>query len=237
MEVLVRAIHIIVTPILYPLLGTVSIIGKLFAFFNLNSKIDQEAFNLLQQILSLRRANRPGWQQEAMTLLRKARCDDPSTELQRLRAMGIMTPSIEILVDRSISEVDSRIGSAKRTQVKVIHGQAMEIKSIYGDTHHVFIHAQGSNWLGLTHLIKELHRTSHPTTPIKHFKFLRPTCKLAKPGLPSAAWKVVRNIFLGPEQITNVREYIGSKWFVFDSDNETREQLLSVDGCFLNARR
>ncbi|HEV8051702.1 MAG TPA: hypothetical protein VGP47_04340, partial [Parachlamydiaceae bacterium] len=189
------------------------------------------------EIAALKKAGLPGWQQESMTLIRKSRYDSPTEEIIRLQQRGVLTRDVTAKLEAAINKVDSNISFAKKNQVKALMGQALEIKSVVGDTHHVFIHAQASNWMGLNYLVKELHKTFNPGVSTKHFKFLRSPCKLAKPGTASSLWKTFRNTLLGEEKITNVREYIGSKWYVSDNDHETREHLLSVDGYFFNSHR
>lgn len=247
-EIALRVIAIVAAPILYPSLCLAYLTGQLLKSVALGSKSaelsQQSSFTasksaeLSQQIAALKKAGLPGWQQQAMTLVRKSRYDDPDSELQRLRDRGVLTNKVESRLNKSIYAIDPAISNTKRDQVKVIMAQALEIKGIYGDTHHVLIHAQKTMMVGLSILVKELHRTFEPNNNnIKNFKFLRPPCKLAKPGMPSAMWQAFRNTFLGEPKITNVRDYIESKWFVCDSDRETHENLLSVDAYFFNPQK
>lgn len=236
-EIAIRIVTIIVAPIFYPLLGTLSLTGQMLMAIGSRQHIRLNAEKLSRSIEALRKSGRPDWQKEAMTLVRQSRYDDPWAELQRLRATKVLTDDVSIKLDRSINKVDSNLSKEKSDRIKLTMAQAQEIKSIYRSTHHVFIHAQASNWLGLTYLVKELHRAFEPSANIKHFKFLRPPLKLAKPGIASSLWKTFRNTFFEKENITNVQEYINSKWFVMDSDGETREHLLSADAYFFNAQR
>ncbi len=217
-------------------MGVLSITGQALVAIGLNRHISLKAKELSQNISVLRRAAQPGWQQKVMTLIRKSRYDTPQAELKRLKATKVLTEDVSTQLDASINTVHSTLNKKSFDQIKMLMGQALEVKSIYGDTHHVFLHAQASNWLGLTYLVKELHRMFEPNTPIGHFKFLRPPLKLCPPGILSSLWKSCRNALLEEEKITNVQEYIHSKWFVNDSDRETRENLLSVDGYFFNAQ-
>lgn len=236
-EAAIRIATIIVAPAFYFVLGVVAITGKIAAAIGLRQHILLSANELSQHLAVLRKSGKEGWQQEAVALVRKFRYQDPSAEIKRIQATRVLTDTLSARLDSAINQVNPFLSKKRFNQIKMIMAQALELKSIYGDTHHVFIHAQASNWLGLTYLVKELHKAFEPDTQVKHFKFLRPPIKLAKPGMASSLWKAFRNTFLEEAKITNVREYIHSKWFVMDSDGETREHLLSVDGYFLNPQR
>lgn len=250
LEIALRIAAVAAAPILYPLLGLGYLAnhvlhGKPISFnpckkvvsFIAQSIPISKGQRISNQIAELKKAGLPDWQQQSMTLIRKSREDYAPHELNRLRDRKVLTNDIRDRLDLAINKVDSHISYAKRNQVMALMGQALEVKSLHGDTHDVFIHAQGSNWMGLNFLVKELHKSFNPQTPVSDFKFLRSPCKLAERGTASAMWKTFRDTLFGEEEITNVQEYINSKWYVSDNDGETREHLLSVDGYFFNPQR
>lgn len=169
---------------------------------------DEIAFDALkQQIEDLRASKKEGWQEMAVKLIRQSRLDDPELELKRLRFFNILNPTSEPLLKKSIEGL--AYGREKK-DLMIMVARAMEIQKIYEETHHVFIHAQSSQWLIYPDLVKELMKLVHPEQDMHQFKFLR------MPNL-ERPWDITRY----------------SKAFdVYDHETTTRTDLISADGYF-----
>jgi hypothetical protein len=161
--------------------------------------------------------NAVGEYDQAVPLIRKSHFDDPSVELERLRAVGILTPEVEAKLNGN-------------SWLKILYGQAMEIKRVYKDTHYTFIHAQNSWALPFTYFLKELAKQSHSEEyrrVLKNFKFLR---------VPASATDGVEGWELDAEgrpTLDDAGEYI-NRSFVSDSQQETKKDLISSDAYFYN---
>ena len=250
-EIILRIIRILVAPVAYPLLAVVSICGK--CLLGRVSKSIKTGIILRQQIDQLIKTKNANWQDQAITLIKKSRYDILDDEINRLRAAGILTSKREALLDNSIGHVQKPSSSPiKQKQSKVLMGQALEIKDIYQSSHDVFIHAQATQWVVLTYLIKEMVKKFNPELNARHFKFLRnPPDEIAKPEEPPVNLVVPAKPLTKCERITkafkrflgcdketkkpeDVRTYVNSKLWINDNNMETRDDLLSTDGYFYN---
>jgi hypothetical protein len=210
----------------------------------------KEILILKTKIQQLRQGNVPGWQEQAMRLIRHSYSDNFEQELQRLRALNVLTKAREKKLDQSLNNINPLLFhfidlcpswmipaeiKAQKLQAKILFGRAFEIKDLYKNTHHVFIHAQATKWVTLTYLLKELVRKFHPEIDIRNFKFLR------SPGDPFPAdflnqlWSHVSSLFGLNKPYKDVQSYLSSKWLpVNDSLDKTRKELMSVDAFYYN---
>lgn len=174
----------------------------------LSTSSQRETFrSLKQRIQAVPKA--PGWQEAVLHIIRKERKDHPGLELERLKFLGIIDQETEQKLNHSLA--DSRF-TQKAPLLKMMMGRALEIQKIYGSTHDVFIHSQGSKWLVYCDLIKELMKIHHPEKDLHHFKFLR---------IPASS------------PITDIEHYSKSH-YVDDLDFQTRTDLISADGYVYN---
>lgn len=224
--VALRLLTAISAPVAYPILLTIDYLQEVWPFAT-----DGNADNILhKQVTWLKTHTPPSWKTCAWKLIRKGRHASPSRELQRLRTMGILNTKREDKLEQALDTVKvHQPGADKRLQAKMLIAQALEIKELYGRTHHVFIHAQAAKWVIFSHLIKEFTRLFQPEKDIHQYKFLRAPCDTVDFGFLESFW----NLFF--DRPKTVQEYLQSKWLpVNDSDSKERELLLSVDGYFYN---
>jgi hypothetical protein len=84
-EVAIRVVTIVSAFILYPPLGMLALLGHVLGNICLKERIALKANELSKSVVALRKSGQPGWQQEAVGLVRKSRYDDPWAELERLK--------------------------------------------------------------------------------------------------------------------------------------------------------
>lgn len=225
-EVALRLLMAVGSPVVYPLLLAIDYVQDAWT-----SATQHDPDNILQKQVAWLKTHAPrGWKQCAWKLIRKGRHANPQRELQRLRTMGVLNAKREGKLEQALNDVTVRQpGFDKRLQAKMLMTQALEIKELYGRTHHVFIHAQAAKWVIFSHLIKEFTRAFQPEKDIHQYKFLRAPCDTVDFGFLESFW----NLFF--DRPKTVQDYLSSKWLpVNDSDSKERELLLSADGYFYN---
>lgn len=185
--------------------------------FSLVRRTPQDS-EVLARLQKLKEEKPEGWQQKAVKLLRQNRHEDISSELARLKLMGF-SDERDRMLKKALDDLHRHIDN--NLKVKVLLGQAFEIKDLYAKTHDVFIHAQAIRWVVLPHLIKELIKKFDPQKVLGDFKFLRLPQSYAQ-----SSGKVVRS----------VEDFIKSLPRVDDSDPKIATLLLSVDAYYYNSR-
>ncbi len=238
-NLIIKVCACVLFPIAYPILC--------LARYYLYKWCGAQFFPLKEQIAELRRRGLPGWQEEAIALIRKNRQNNPFDELVRLRAMGVLDSKTEAQLDRAQDKVCIEIGtnysSDKRAHIKVLYAQAMEIKQIYQGSCDVFIHAQASPWIVVPYLVKELWKNNlKPGESLKQFKPLRAPCATATPGMVEAtcqmaSWIPVVGRYFPTEGVAKFRDRPFQILTVWDSDSQVREELISADAYFCNHSR
>ncbi len=170
--------------------------------------IGEAEIDTLQNQLTLLQTEKPdGWQEKAVRLIRKSRFEGPDLEWNRLKDWGVIDADLEERIEKTVQAFHSHLDLTK-----MMLGRALEMQKIYGDTHHVFIHAQSSKWLVFPHLVKEFMKIHCPEKDLHQFKFLR---------LPNLS-----------------RDYDISRYSkaadVYDHEPVANEDLISCDGYFYN---
>jgi len=206
-------------PLSYAITGILSLLGRVCCCCcsaddegqpsSLAQQIEKvSGIQLRLQIEALKEGNQDGWQEAAIDLIRKQRREDPDQELQRLREAGILTP-----------EIEQKMNDASPA-AKVLFAQALEIQSVFGDTHYVFLHGQPTHCIFLPHLLKELEKRKGGQD-LRQFKVLRPLA-LQDPQA------------LGLEQDQGIDKYKNSNDAHLDIREPGVTELLSVDASPLN---
>ncbi|MBA3957055.1 MAG: hypothetical protein H0X51_01480 [Parachlamydiaceae bacterium] len=194
-----------------------------------------------KQIKLLKRDKPAGWEDKAISLIRKSRYASNEHELQRLRTIGILTPKREAAIDRSTENLSllatTTSAQSKKAQFKVLKAQALEISDILGQSYDILLSAQATRWAVISHLVTECIRTFEPERKIKHFKFLRSPSEKVELGLVADVLSWIQSWFRTPRQPPkNVKEYLaqcGNK--VNDEDMKTRTELMSADAYYNNS--
>ncbi len=201
----------------------------------------REGRQLKEQIDALRRSGDPHWQDKAIALIEAARKDSPREDLNRLRGAGVLDSWTEQKLDDALNNVEivsstpTSVALYGAVHVKKLYGQALEIKKLYQDTFHVFLHAQASPWLPISDLVKELWSAKGSTEDFHHFVPLRAPCSTASAGVMESICRGVDSI--NPFASTGIGQF-RDRWFqpftLSDTDPKVGEELLSVDGYFFN---
>ncbi len=214
-----------------------------------DSLIDQrspfrEGLDLKKEIGRLRRSGDSCWKDKAIALIERSRRDNPKEDLERLRGAGILDPLTERKLDHALDNTELLISTPLSVRingqihVKKLYGQALEIKKLYQDTFHVFLHAQASPWLPVSDLVKELWSAQRSQDDFRHFSPLRAPCSTASAGLMEATHRSLNAV--NPFAVTGIGRF-RDRWFqsftLSDSDAKVREELLSVDAYFFNHYR
>lgn len=187
---------------------------------------------ILQKKVTWLKTNQPhGWRKAAWKLIKMGRYESPARELKRLKTVGVLTTSREKKLNDALNNVKITTLKTDKQRAKMLMAQALEIKDLYRQTHHVFIHAQAAKWVIFSHLIKAFMRKFHPEKDLHHYKFLRAPCDTLDLGFLDSCW----NFFFGPsEKPKTVKDYVNSKLWINDDDPKVREMLISADGFFYN---
>jgi hypothetical protein len=179
-----------------------------------------EGQDLERGIAQLEGSGEPWWKDGAVSLIRKARFDSHEDEYVRLWTAGLLNPEEDAKIDAALGKISLGVVGARTGRatlaVKVLLGQAMEIRRVFSATHHVFIHAQTTNWMTFTYLLKEMAKKSSPGLNLTHFKYLR---------VPT------------PERIRAMdARYYDNSDNVSDNDMQTRTDILSADAYYYNTQ-
>ncbi len=156
------------------------------------------------KIEELRAQNQDGWQDEAIELIHQSRNKDPDAELLRLRAVGILNPATEPALTKK---------AKYNKHALIVLAQALEMQSVYKDTHYVFFHGQPSNCTYLPRLLKALEKAKNPDADLSRFEMLRPFAGSAK-------------------GFTDYSENSGQLMLGLDATKEGSQDLLSVNASF-----
>lgn len=105
-------------------------------------------------------------QEERISKLRKERQDNPYDEIDRLERDHFID-----INERKI--LDGTIGNKYLIVIKMLCLQALAVKQILGNTHHVFFHAQETDWTIYTYLLKSLYKKKG-IADLHQYKPLRP---------------------------------------------------------------
>ena len=150
--------------------------------------------------------------EKVVKLIRKNYYRNPELEFERLSlSIDIWDRVIEELTTMGLNNFLSK---EKELLSTVMIGRALEIQRIYKSTHHVFIHAQSSDWLVFSDLVKELTKTHFPDRNLHQFKFLR---------IPPREG-----------ESKTITKYSKAE-HVYDHQPNTRDDLISADAYFLHA--
>lgn len=228
-EVAFRVFIAITFLVVYPLLALTKKIDDLTSFSTDPKHLADT--RLKKQINWLKGHHPAGWQRAAMKLIKQGRHTSPSRELKRLRKMKVLTSERESKLDHSLSMVVKNSFFSDKKRVKMLMAQALEIKDIFKQTHHVFIHAQATKWVIFSHIVKECMRRFKPDVDLEQFKFLRTPADTSALGF----LKNIFAFFSGRRKHESVQQYLKArKYVVDDSKGDDRDKLLSVDGYFFN---
>lgn len=247
--------------IFYPVFATFDLMGRVMMWAG-KSYISQhfkncyraklEGRDLGRTIQGLEKKQASSWQEQAMKLVHQNRKSDRYEEIFRLNGAGLLTLSeiicfyivfkfiqIRNLENRKIQDVQS--------QALAVLGQTMAVRKIYGSTHHVFTHAQSTQWLVFSVAMKMLMKKLNPEEKLSFYKFLRaPKNKEEVESIEKSFLGYLssffRNSFLGKFFSSNtptrrqegvvhetVQDYLKTLPKINDSDMTIRENLLSVD--------
>ncbi len=223
-----------VKSVVYSILCSVALLGSLAILLSTikESQAFQSGENAERELNRLKRSNDLEWQNKALDLIEKHRKENPQEELSRLRGCGVLQPEIEGKLDSSIRNV---LPYWHFNEVKKLMSEALELKQLYQETHHVFIHAQSSPWLPISDLIRQLWMKKNPQDNLDHFHPLRIPNSVAPPGVIESTYRVINSINpLGNTGINLYRNRSLQFLTLSDSDLRVREELLSVDGYFFN---
>lgn len=105
-------------------------------------------------------------QEERISKLRKERQDNPYDEIDRLERDHFID-----INERKI--LDGTIDNKYLSIIKMLCLQALAVKQILGNTHHIFFHAQETNWTIYTYLLKSLYK-KREVLDLHQYKPLRP---------------------------------------------------------------
>lgn len=231
---LIQKISFVALTILFKALKWVS--EELKAFIPVSYRKGQE---LSQEIEKLRKAAEPGWQEQAVKMIRKSREDTLGNEAMRLAAVKALTVQEQAALSKAVYSVWVKKSSAKiREQTTVLMSQAHEIKKIYGDTHHLFLHGQSLVWSVVPLLIKELIREFNPEQEVGYYKFLRAEGSAVSDSYWDwiSSWTIMKWLGFSKEASKTAGDYIAQNPYINDDDMKTRETILSVDGYFYNTQ-
>ena len=177
-------------------------------------RFEEDVGELREKISSLRESKCEGWQEKAVKLIRQSRLEDLHLEMKRIRSVNLLGADFDRLTDFLKLCLNSPNDREKVMLLVVNLARAMEIRAIYASTHHVFIHAQSSQWMVVPLLIREIMRMRSVGEKVRQFKYLR---------MPS-----------DDDRVKKITDY-STKNDVCDHEPQARKNLLSVNHDFLDS--
>ncbi len=152
--------------------------------------------------------------------------EEKEDALSRLKNENIITPQIELLIDKAMQHIDflKKSYAEKNTnskEVLTLINRTIEIKKIYENSHYIFTHANSSTYYASSCLIKQLMKAFFPERKIHSFHFLRPPMQTHAID----EIEVYKNLLSNASSNSSINDHIG----------EISINLLSVDGYLFNA--
>lgn len=199
-------------------------------------KAEEERIQAEKQKAEMDAKNKQDSETNPISLIRRSYQNTPELELARLKEKGILTEENEKAIDHAVNTIQYYNDAKAKKYIKVMLAQALEIKTLFSDTHHVFTHGQSANWLIISILAKKIlekriqENMDDPehkelARNLKNFKYLRnfseQTSLEPTPGLPNHVLE-----FLNQFNSTFSER--------FDHDEKVRNHLLSVDAHLYN---
>lgn len=200
------------------------------------------------------------WRQNAVKSLRQKYYQDPKFEIARLEG-GVLTQGWHIKIDETLKKlaIYPITNPQKAAWGKVMIARALEIKSIFSQTHYTFTHAQSTQWFVISILAKELLKRQKPYKDFRSMKYLRDMVSFEKgkaigdklekivdsfkrkfPRLgnwvvnTSFGKSINRGIQKRKKKPETLQEFIKKQFFFNDEQGEQRIKLLSVSGYLLD---
>lgn len=183
---------------------------------------------------------KPNYEDEAIQLIRRNYQDDCALEIERLKMLGVLNAENEQVIDKTIASIPLYtyiLVDKRKIHLKVLLAQALEIKTLFSKTYHIFTHGQSTSWLIVSLFVKKMlqkriftdldnPQNAALALSLKHFKYLRnfseQTSLEPTPGLPQHVLEFLN-------QFPTFAPH-------FDHDPSVRNHLISVDAHMYNVR-